>query len=92
MTSWKSRKQSIISLITTKEKYISECSASCEAIWIPKLLTGLFELEMDATVIFCDNQSFIKMTKNPMFHDNTKHIEIWYHYVHDLVHKGAMKL
>jgi hypothetical protein len=51
MTSWQSRKQSSIALGTAKAEYIAACSASCEAIWIRKLLTGLFDLEMEATVI-----------------------------------------
>jgi hypothetical protein len=65
MTSWKSRKQSSIALSTTKAEYIVACSASCEAasceaMRLRKLLTGLFDLEMEATVILCDNQSCIK--------------------------------
>jgi hypothetical protein len=84
MTSWQSRKQSSIDLITKKEKYITTCSTSCESIWIQKLLTGLFDLEMESTVILCDNQSCIKMMENPIFHDKLKHIEIQYHYIHDM--------
>jgi hypothetical protein len=52
MTSWKSRKQSNISLSMIEVEYITSCSASCEAIWLHKLLTCLFYLEMNATVIF----------------------------------------
>jgi hypothetical protein len=92
MTSWQSRKQSSIALGTAEAEYIAACSASCEAIWLRNLLTGLFDLEMDAIVIFCDNQSCIKMTENPMFHDKTKHIEIRYHYIRDMVQKGVVKL
>jgi hypothetical protein len=92
MTSWKSRKQSNIALSTTKVEYIAACSASCEAIWLQKLLTGLFDLEMEATVILCDNQSYIKMMENPVFHDKSKHIEIQYHYIRDMVQRGAVKL
>jgi hypothetical protein len=76
MTSWKSRKQSSISLSTTKAEYIAISSASCEAIWLQKLLTGMFDLDMEATVIICDKQSFINIKENPMFHDEMKHIEI----------------
>jgi hypothetical protein len=32
------------------------------------------------------------MTENPMFHDKSKHIEIWYHYIRDMVHRGVVKL
>jgi hypothetical protein len=92
MTSWQSRKQSSIALSTTEAEYIAACSASCEAIWLRKLLTGLFDLEMEATVILCDNQSCIKMTENPVFHDKSKHIEIWYHYIRDMVQRGVVKL
>ena len=79
MTSWHSRKKSSIVLITKLVEHIVACSASCEAIWLQKLLTGLFDLEMEATMILCDNQSFIKMMENPVFHDKSKHIEIRYH-------------
>jgi hypothetical protein len=76
MISWQSIKQSNISLNTTEAEYIVACSASCEAIWLRKLLTGLFDLEMEATTILCDNQSCIKMTKNLVFHDRSKNIKI----------------
>jgi hypothetical protein len=92
MTSWQSRKQSSISLSTTKVEYIVACFAGCEAIWLRNLLTYIFDLEMEATVILCDNQSCIKMTENLVFHDKSNHIEIWYHYIHDMVQRGAIKL
>ena len=55
-------------------------------------MSGLFNLELDTTVILCDNQSCIKMTENPVFHDKSKHIEIWYFYIRDMIQKGAIKL
>jgi hypothetical protein len=92
MISWQSRKQSSIALSTVESEYIVACSASCEAIWLWKLLTGLFDLDMEATLILCDNQSCIKMTENHVFHDKSKHIEIQYHYIRDMVERGAIKL
>jgi hypothetical protein len=92
MISWQSRKQSSIALSTAEAEYIVACFASCEAIWLRKLLAGLFDLEMEATMILCDNQSCIKMTANPVFHDRSKHIEIRYHYIRDMVQRGALKL
>jgi hypothetical protein len=43
-------------------------------------------------MILCDNQSCIKMTENPVFHDKSKNIEIQYHYIRDMVQRGAIKL
>ena len=56
------------------------------------MLTDLFDLEMRENLILCDNQSFIKMIENHVFHDRSNHIEIHYHYIHDMVQRGALKL
>jgi hypothetical protein len=74
MNLWKSWKQYSISLNMVEAEYIVACSSSSESIWIQKLLIGLFNLEMESTVIFCDSQSCIKLTKNPVFHDKSKKI------------------
>ena len=66
--------------------------ASCEAIWLRKLLVGLFGQVLEPTVIYCDNQTCIKLSKNPVFHDRSKHIEIRYHFIKDRVQKGVVKL
>jgi hypothetical protein len=79
------KKQSIISLNTTEAEYIATCFANCEAIWLQKLLTGLFDLDIESTMILCDNQSCINMTGNLVIHDNSKHIEIRYDYIFDMV-------
>jgi hypothetical protein len=61
-------------------------------VWLRKLLAELFDLELEATCIWCDNQSCVKLTENPVFHDKSKHIEIKYHNIRDMVQKGAVKL
>ena len=55
-------------------------------------MSGVFNLELDTTVILCDNQSCIKMMENPVFHDRSKYIEIRYFYIRDMMQKGAIKL
>ena len=73
-------------------EYVVACLASCEAVWLRKLLSNLFDLQMDATCIYCDKQSCVKLLENPVFHGKSKHIEIKYHYIRDMVQRGAMKL
>ena len=92
MISWFRRKQSSVALSTAKAEYIEACSACCEAIWLRKMMSGLFNLELDTTIILCENQSCIKMIENPIFHDRSKHIEIRYFYIQDMMQKGAIKL
>ena len=76
MISWFSKKESSDTLSKTEEEYMPAFSTSCEAIWIKKLMLGLFDMELDTTMIICDNQSCIKVTDNPMFCDKSKHIEL----------------
>ena len=57
-----------------------------------KMLSDLFDLQLDATCIYCDNQSYVKLSENPVFHDKSKHIEIKYHYTRDMVQRGPVKL
>jgi hypothetical protein len=70
-----------VALSSTKYEYMETSTASCEAIWLRKLLTGLFDQELEPTIVYCDNQNCIKLFENPMFHDMSKHIEIIYHFI-----------
>jgi hypothetical protein len=90
--SWFSRKQKSVALSSIEAKYMAASQASCKAIWLRKLLVGLFGQELSLTVIHCDNQSCINLSENPVFHDKLKHIEIKYHFIRDWVQCGAMKL
>jgi hypothetical protein len=88
--SWFSRKQKSVALSFAKAEYMAASLAACEALWLRKLLLGLFRQELEATVIHHDNQSCIKLSENPVFHDWSKHIDIRYHFIRDCVHRGAV--
>jgi hypothetical protein len=92
LVSWFSRKQKSVALSSAEAEYMAASQASCEAIWLRKMLVGLFGQEMAPTVIHCDNQSCIKLSENPVFHDRSKHIEIRYHFIRDWVQRGAVQL
>jgi hypothetical protein len=76
-------------LITIEEKYIALNVEVREAVWLHKLMTDLFDHELDPT-IHCDNQNCVKLSKNPVFHDRSKHIEIKYHYIRDMVQRKTI--
>eukprot|EP00253_Pinus_taeda_P014033 PITA_14033 len=67
-------------------------TASCEAIWLRKLLVNLFRRNMEVTRVMCDNQSCIKLSENRVFHDRSMYIDIRCHFVRDCVQRGAVQL
>ena len=92
VVSWFSRKQKSVALSLFEAEYMVASQASCEIIWLHKMLVGLFGQRLRPTVIYYDNQSCIKLMENPMFHDRLKHMEIRYHFIRDCVQRGAVKL
>ena len=85
MVSWSSRKQTSVALNSTEAEYIASSLGAREAIWLWKLLSDLFKRLLKPTVIYCDNQSCIKLSSNPVFHNHSKHIEILFHYIRDML-------
>ena len=92
MISWSNRKQGSIAQSTAEAEYIATSAAGREAVWLRKLLSDLFSSELEPTVIHCDNQSCIKLTENPVFHDRSKHIEMRYHYIRDMIQRKVLSL
>jgi hypothetical protein len=81
MVSWSSRKQTFVALNTAEEEYIALSMLVCEAVWLRKLLAYLSKHVLDSTISHYDNQSCMKISDNPMFHDKLNHIDIKYHYI-----------
>eukprot|EP00253_Pinus_taeda_P035546 PITA_35546 len=81
---WMSKKQSIVSLSTTKAKYIATTHASKEVVWLQRLCLSM-GLVQRAIRIDCDTQSEIFLAKNPAYHSKTKHIDVQYHFVRDMI-------
>jgi hypothetical protein len=46
----------------------------------------------EPTTVHSDNQSCTRLSKNPVFHDHSKHINIRYHFLEDKVQKGVVIL
>eukprot|EP00253_Pinus_taeda_P028944 PITA_28944 len=86
------RKQKSVALSSTKVEYMAANTATCEAIWLRKSLVSFFRKKMGATSVYCDNQSAIKLSENPVFHDRLKQIDIRCHFIRDCVQHGAVQL
>jgi hypothetical protein len=90
MVSWCSRKHNFVALSTTEDEYIAICMAVHEAVWLWKHLAGLFGQMLYPTMIHCDNQSCVTLSENSVSHDKSKHVEIKFHYIRDMVQRKAV--
>ena len=83
--SWSSRKQRSVALSSSEAEYVASSEATCEAIWLRRILSDMLQDISKPTMILCDNMSAIAMTKNPVFHARSKHIEIRHHFIREMV-------
>ncbi|KAK2363219.1 hypothetical protein QL285_088223 [Trifolium repens] len=91
LVSWSCRKQNTIALSTTEAEYVSAANCCSQVIWIKNQLED-FSLRYTNIKILCDNTSAINLSKNPIQHSRSKHIEIKHHFIRDHVCKKDVEL
>lgn len=84
LITWSSRKQPSVALSTTESEFIAACNTVQEIIWVHRLITDLIGDKLQKiSTLYVDNQSAIKLIKNPQFHCKTKHIDIKYKFIRE---------
>ncbi|WVY90442.1 hypothetical protein V8G54_035956 [Vigna mungo] len=89
--SWKSKLQKCVTLSTAEAEYVAVTEASKEMLWMKNFLSELGD-NQDDYVVNCDNQSTIHLTKNPMFHSRSKHIDVRYHWIREALDEKKLKI
>lgn len=89
---WCSKKQPIVTLSTTEAEFVAAKLCTCQVIWMRRILKALGQKEEECTSIRCDNSSAIKLSRNPVLHGRSKHIDVRYHFLRDLVKEGTISL
>ncbi|XP_038981679.1 secreted RxLR effector protein 161-like [Phoenix dactylifera] len=89
--SWKATLQPTVALSTTEAEYMALTEAAKEAIWLRGLVQDL-GLEQDRLDINCDSQSALHLARDQMYHERTKHVDVRYHFIRDLVENGDVRL
>ncbi|GKE24618.1 retrovirus-related pol polyprotein from transposon TNT 1-94 [Tanacetum coccineum] len=77
------KNQPIVTLSSCEAEYVAATSCVCHAIWLRSMLKELHMEQEDATEIYVDNNSAIDLAKNPVYHDQSKHINTRYHYIRE---------
>jgi hypothetical protein len=91
LISWFSKKQNCVSLSTAEAEYIAAGSGCSQLLWMKQMLKE-YNVEQDVMTLFCDNASAINISKNPVQHSRTKHIDIRHHFIRELVEKKVVTL
>ncbi|GKB05294.1 hypothetical protein Tco_0833489 [Tanacetum coccineum] len=91
LTSWFSKKQTTLAISTIEAEYVSAGKACQQALWMKHALID-YGVRLDDIPIMCDNKRAIDLSKNPVQHSRTKHIEIRYHFLRDNVQKGNISI
>jgi len=89
--SWKSTLQSTVALSTTEAEYMAITEAVKEAIWLHGLLKdlGVGQKQLE---LYSESQSVIHLAKNQVFHARTKHIDVRYHFVREILEEEEIIL
>ena len=91
LVSWNSKKQNSVALSTAEAEYIATGNCCAQILWMKQQLSD-FGLKFNRIPIKCDNTSAINLSKNPVMHSRSKHIEIRHHFIRDHVQKDDIVL
>jgi hypothetical protein len=83
-----SLKQKVVALSTCEAEYVTTATATCQAIWLRRLLGELTDVEAHPPALMVDNQLAIALAKNPVLHDRSKLIDVKLHFLRDCVDGG----
>lgn len=89
--SWVSRLQRVVALSTIEAKYIAATKACKEMLWMQRFL-GDLGIKQEKYVLYCDSQSAIHLVKNLAFHSKSKHIDLRYHWIRQVLEEGNLQL
>ncbi|BFG32621.1 hypothetical protein CerSpe_188960 [Prunus speciosa] len=89
---WASKKQPIVTLSTTEAEYVAAVACACQSIWMKRVFNHFSPSQSKCITVFCDNSSAIKLSKNPVLHGRSKHIDVRFHFLRNLTRDGVVEL
>jgi hypothetical protein len=90
--SWQSQKQRVVAISSCEAEYMAATTAACQGIWLARLLGEILKEKPVKPKLLVDNKSAISLSKNPVFHERSKHIDIRYHFIRECVEEGRVDI
>mgnify|MGYP001809905741 FL=1 len=87
--SWSSKRQQTVAASTTEAEYMAAAAAVKEGLWLRKLMCDL-DMDNGTIKIMADNQSAIKLLRNPISSVRSKHIDVMHHFARERVQRNEV--
>ncbi|GKD07151.1 hypothetical protein Tco_1186836, partial [Tanacetum coccineum] len=85
-------KKATLSKSSAETEYKAMASATCEVMWVLKILKDLGQNDLTPMALYYDNKSTIQIVANPVMHEKTKNFDIGVHLVREKVASGLIKI
>lgn len=92
IVSWINKKQHAVSMPSTKAKFRERVRGACGVVWLRRVLSDPQVDQNELTLHFSDNQEVLKLAKNPIIHECTKHVDVHCYLIGQLVEDGVAEL
>lgn len=90
LVTWSSQKERVVALSSCEAEYVAAALGTCQGVWLSTLIADLTVQATQKFRLLVDNQSAIELSKNPVFHERSKHIDTRYHYIRDCIEQGVV--
>ena len=80
-----------MALSTAEAEYIAAGACCAQILYMKQSLLD-YGVVLDRIPLLCDNESAVKIAKNPVQHSRTKHIDIRHHFLRDHVARNDILL
>ncbi|MCO5560474.1 hypothetical protein L7F22_014089 [Adiantum nelumboides] len=89
--SWRSRLQTCVTQSTIGAKHVAASEACKEAIWLGWLVTDL-GIKEETPMLHCASQSAVQLARSPVYHSKTKHVDVKYDFIREMVEDKQVQL
>ncbi|KAI3827863.1 hypothetical protein L1987_01950 [Smallanthus sonchifolius] len=91
LVSWQCKKQTSVPISSAEAEYIAASSCCSQILWIQHQIMD-YGINLKQTLMFIDNEACVKIVKNPIYHSNTKHIDVRVHAIRDAYEKEYIQV